>query len=215
MEMEISTAAKATARCWPSMVPIREARTRFSGQTDAAADANQDLGFSAGALFNSVTFQTLGSSAIAGGFPGGGMRFGHPNLGGPGGQGPSSFGSGAHMGAEHFGPHGRFGAGDSDFTATLRVNLGDLGGGFSEKPTITATAVDPATQELWAAVGDALVHFSKGGDPVEVYYLTLKGGAPVKPSAILVEPVDSSLRQIPGESSSIPGTVARGILIYL
>jgi hypothetical protein len=160
----------------------------FSGQTDAAADANQDLDLSAGTLFNSVSFQTLGPSAIVGGFPGGGLRFGHPNLGGPGGQGPSSFGSGAHMGAEHFGPHGRFGAGDSDFTATLRVNLGDLGGSFSEKPTITATAVDPATQELWAAIGDALVHFSKGGDPVEVYYLTLKGGTPVKPSAILVEP---------------------------
>jgi hypothetical protein len=41
---------------------------------------------------------------------------------------------------------------------------------------------------LWAAAGNTLVHFSAEGNPVEVYYLTLKGGAPLKASALLVEP---------------------------
>jgi hypothetical protein len=111
------------------------------------------------------------------------MRFQH--------QGPGGFGaggsSGAHFGEAHFGPHGHFGAGESDLTATLRVNLGDLGRNSLDKAAITATSVDPATGELWAGVGDALIHFSEDGNPIEIYYLTLKGGVPLKPSAVLVE----------------------------
>ncbi len=164
-----------------------------SAETDAGADINQDLGFSAGTLFNSVAFQTQGTSALIGGGLGGGIRFGHPNFGGFGGGpghggGPSGSGpgSGEHFGdGQHF--HGRFGS-QSDFTATLRVNLGDLGGASTDKPAITATAVDPSTGELWAGIGDTLIHFSKEGNPEEVYYLTMKGGGALKPTALLIEP---------------------------
>ena len=70
----------------------------------------------------------------------------------------------------------------------MRINLGDLGRNFAEKPQITATAVDPATGDLWATANDALIHFDKDGNPVEVYYLAMKGGVPIKPTALLVEP---------------------------
>jgi hypothetical protein len=56
-----------------------------------------------------------------------------------------------------------------------------------DKAAITATSVDSATGELWAGVGDALIRFSEDGNPIEIYYLTLKGGVPLKPSAVLVE----------------------------
>jgi hypothetical protein len=68
------------------------------------------------------------------------------------------------------------------------VNLGDLGGASTDKPAITATAVDPSTGELWAGIGDTLIHFSKEGNPEEVYYLTMKGGGALKPTALLIEP---------------------------
>ena len=151
-------------------------------------DISQDFGLSAAFFYgtlNSVTFQPPGAfGGIPGGIPGGGMRFQH--------QGPGGFGaggsSGAHFGEAHFGPHGHFGAGESDLTATLRVNLGDLGRNSLDKAAVTATSVDPATGELWAGVGDALIRFSEDGNPIEIYYLTLKGGVPLKPSAVLVEP---------------------------
>ena len=151
-------------------------------------DISQDFGLSAAFFYgtlNSVTFQPPGAfGGIPGGIPGGGMRFQH--------QGPGGFGaggsSGAHFGESHFGPHGHFGAGESDLTATLRVNLGDLGRNSLDKAAVTATSVDPATGELWAGVGDALIRFSEDGNPIEIYYLTLKGGVPLKPSAVLVEP---------------------------
>jgi len=68
------------------------------------------------------------------------------------------------------------------------VNLGDLGPSSEEKPQITAASVDPSTQEMWAGIGDTLVGFSKDGNPIGIYYLTMTGGAPLKPSAVLVEP---------------------------
>ena len=84
------------------------------------------------------------------------MRFDHPNLGGgPDREGrtrPTSEKSTLDL-------TGRFGAGESDFSATLRLNVGELGRNSTEKPVITATAVDPFTHELWAGVGDALIHF--------------------------------------------------------
>jgi hypothetical protein len=70
----------------------------------------------------------------------------------------------------------------------MRVNLGDLGSSAAEeKAKITATAVD-ASGDLWVAVGDALVHYSKDGIALDAYYLALKGGQPLKPTALLVEP---------------------------
>jgi hypothetical protein len=69
------------------------------------------------------------------------------------------------------------------------VNLGSLASKTSaEKPAITTTGVDPSTHELWVAMDNALIHFNQGGKAVEVYYLNMKGGVPLKPSAVLVEP---------------------------
>ena len=94
---------------------------------------------------------------------------------------------GSPFGDGQFRPH-RFGAGEGDVSATMRVNLGDLGSSAAEeKAKITATAVD-ASGDLWVAVGDALVHYSKDGIALDAYYLALKGGQPLKPTALLVEP---------------------------
>jgi len=87
-----------------------------------------------------------------------------------------------------FRPHGRFGAGETGVAATVRVNLGELNNNLTDKAVITAVGVDPATHDIWAGIGDTLVHFNKSGDPLEIYSLTMKGGAPLKPTAILVEP---------------------------
>jgi hypothetical protein len=87
-----------------------------------------------------------------------------------------------------FEPHRRFGEDSTGITATARVNLGDLGANSDQKPEIAAVSVDPATQETWAGIGDTLVGFGKDGTPIGVYYLTLPGGAPLTPSAVLVEP---------------------------
>jgi hypothetical protein len=71
----------------------------------------------------------------------------------------------------------------------LRINLGDLGrASANERPEITAVAADPQTHEVWAAMGDTVVHFSRDGSPVGIYYLTLAGGDSLKPTALLVEP---------------------------
>jgi len=84
--------------------------------------------------------------------------------------------------------HGRFGSTESSFTGKVRVNLGDLGGGSGDKPIITAMATDPETQEVWAAMGETLVRFSKDGELVGIYYPTISGARRLKPVALLVEP---------------------------
>jgi len=152
--------------------------------------------FSAWSIYNARDFRPRGGAG-----PGG------PGSGGPGSGGPRAGGSaslntgspftagsgagGGSAGIEpraRFFPHGRFGSGLTTITATARVNLGDLGARSEDKPQITAVSVDPSTQEMWAAIGDTLVGFSKDGNPIGVYYLTMAGGAPLKPSAVLVEP---------------------------
>jgi hypothetical protein len=70
----------------------------------------------------------------------------------------------------------------------VRVNLGDLSNKLTDKPVITAVGVDSQTHDIWAGIGDTLVHFNKAGDALEIYHLTMRGGAPLKPVAILVEP---------------------------
>jgi hypothetical protein len=92
-------------------------------------------------------------------------------------------------GVGNFRSRGRFGAGSqAALTASVRVNLGDLSSKQTDKPVITAVGVDPATHEIWAGIGDTLVHFNKTGNPLEIYNLTMNGGAPLRPTAIIVEP---------------------------
>ncbi len=56
------------------------------------------------------------------------------------------------------------------------------------KPVINAIGVDPATQEIWTAIGNALLHFSSDGNRLLTYRTVTKEGARVEPKAILVEP---------------------------
>jgi hypothetical protein len=108
-----------------------------------------------------------------------------PTSTGGGASGGPSGAAGAH---DHFeGMHGRYGGGQTGITASMRVNIGDLGGDHEGKPVISAVGIDPATHEIWAGIGDALVHFNKAGEPQEMYYLTMQGGAPLKATAVLVE----------------------------
>ncbi|HXX18660.1 MAG TPA: hypothetical protein VEJ46_04600 [Candidatus Acidoferrum sp.] len=55
------------------------------------------------------------------------------------------------------------------------------------KPVIRALAVDPETQEVWAAIGDELLHFDKDGNRRAAYRTAMKEGARVEAAAILVE----------------------------
>jgi len=54
-------------------------------------------------------------------------------------------------------------------------------------PVIQALAVDPDTQEVWAAIGDELVHFDNDGNRRSAYHTTTKSGAPLEASALLIE----------------------------
>lgn len=145
--------------------------------------------FSAWSLYNARDFRPRGGAAgpdAAGGL----STSARPFAGGTGVGSDHPAGAGS-VGVEpraRFYPHGRFGSGLTTITATAKVNLGDLGASSEEKPQITAVSVDPSTQEMWAGIGNTLVGFSKDGSPIGIYYLTMTGGAPLKPSAVLVEP---------------------------
>jgi hypothetical protein len=160
-----------------------------NGYTDAPGEQNLALGglpsaFVLGSAFNTIGFHPQG---LAGGpldqsIGSGTAAHEHAGAGGPKGPGP--------QGSSHFGYHGgRYRSGTPAFTAGVRVNLGDLGRiSAFDKPLINALAIDPETQEIWAGVGDTLVHFSKDGSPLGIYSLTFPGAAPLKPAALLVEP---------------------------
>jgi hypothetical protein len=53
---------------------------------------------------------------------------------------------------------------------------------------VNAIAVDPATQEVWAAIGGDLVHFDKDGNLAGDYRTAADDGSRITPAAILVEP---------------------------
>jgi len=153
----------------------------YSGLLGATGQGALPGSFVFGTMFDSIHFR---SQAF-------GDELGSPGGGRPGGGFGHSGEAGMH-GGENFsrnGYHGRYGANAGIFTGRMRVNLGDLGGNWSvEKPVITAMAMDPETHEIWAGIGDTLVHFSKDGDPLGIYYLALSGSKPLKPVALLVEP---------------------------
>jgi hypothetical protein len=159
-----------------------------NGDLEAGSNPSQGLGLpSAFVVASTLNSREFRPSVPPGGFvndlhddaaKGGSPSFLLPSAMGNKGGGPGSY--------DRYGPHGRYG-GETGLTASMRVNIGDLGKSSEGKPVITAVGVDPATHEIWAAVGDALVHFNKSGDPSEMYYLTMKGGAPLKATAVLVE----------------------------
>ncbi len=179
-----------------------ELQSGFGSNGTGATDQSGAVGDTTGGAFNQGgltgafvlgSFDPFGFGPGPRGGPGdlgghaGGPRSGTTGLGslpsagaGTGARGPGGF--------SHYGYRGRFGSNSLAFTGGMRVNLGDLGRVSSfDKPIITAMAADPETHEIWAGIGDTLVHFSRDGDPVGIYYLTLTGGTALKPVAVLVE----------------------------
>jgi hypothetical protein len=57
----------------------------------------------------------------------------------------------------------------------------------STKLAIQAFAADPESQETWVAISDQLVHFDKDGNRRAAYTLSTSAGAPIQPTALLVE----------------------------
>lgn len=56
------------------------------------------------------------------------------------------------------------------------------------KPVIRALDIDPATQEVWAAIGDELIHFDKDGNRRAAYHTATKEGVSIEADSIVVEP---------------------------
>jgi hypothetical protein len=73
-------------------------------------------------------------------------------------------------------------------TGTVKVNLDHLIDTSKENPKITALGVDPVSQDMWAGIGPTLAHFDKNGDYLGDYFIATLEGAPVRASAIIVEP---------------------------
>jgi hypothetical protein len=86
------------------------------------------------------------------------------------------------------GPHGGYGRDLYNLTGTVKVNLDHFASGAGEKPVITAVGVDPATQEIWVAIGRVLAHFDKNGAYMADYFIVTPEGTPLHVSAIVVEP---------------------------
>ena len=81
----------------------------------------------------------------------------------------------------------------SDFTAEGRakrwtsITIDQGGSTASTKPAIRALAADPFSQDVWAAIGDELVHFDKDGNRRAAYRMSTTDGARIEATAILVE----------------------------
>lgn len=71
--------------------------------------------------------------------------------------------------------------------ARREITKQESGGTPTFKPTVMAVAVDPATQEVWLAVGGVLVHLDRDGNPHGAYRTYTSEGARVEAIAILIE----------------------------
>ncbi len=69
-----------------------------------------------------------------------------------------------------------------------RQHEGHRSGPPALKPIITAVGVDPATQEVWVALGAVLLHFDREGNRRATYRSFTPEGARLETSLILVEP---------------------------
>ena len=81
----------------------------------------------------------------------------------------------------------------ADFTAQGKarrwtsITIDQGGSTASSRPAIRAVAIDPVSQDVWAAIGDELVHFDKDGNRRAAYRTSTKDGARIEANAILVE----------------------------
>jgi hypothetical protein len=122
---------------------------------------------------------------------------GGSSLGAPGtspnltpGAAPSHADESDHPMGEDGRDHFHFHPGFDEYRArvAVRVRLDTPPPGVNDKPVITAAGVDPETKEVWATIGDTLVHFDSGGGREEMYYLLLTDGSSLKATSIVVEP---------------------------
>ncbi len=72
--------------------------------------------------------------------------------------------------------------------ARREIQRQERGGPPSLKPIITAVGVDPATEEIWVAVGGRLLHFDREGVRRGTYRTFTPEGARLETVAIFVEP---------------------------
>ncbi len=63
----------------------------------------------------------------------------------------------------------------------------ERGGTPTLKPIVTAVGVDPATQEIWVALGGLLLHFDREGNRLSTYRTLTPEGARLEATSILVE----------------------------
>ena len=208
-----AAASQTQSSATPTSAPPASSSSPSSSSGDATVDGNalsytSDTGSGDLTLDSSILSMT-GTAGLGSGygqgfmmpgmlgmgfgdpFRGGFMRggFGHGGEGGGGEGGPRpDFAGHPPEGGDHFFDHGRPGFGVYRATATVRVLLDDPSKHTQEKPVITAVGVDPQTQDVWTAISDTLVHLDSSGNRLGMYYLTISGGATLKPTSILVEP---------------------------
>jgi len=81
----------------------------------------------------------------------------------------------------------------SDYTAQAKarrwtsITIDTGGSTATNRPAIRALAADPVSQDVWAAIGDEIVHFDKDGNRRAAYRTSTKEGARIEATAILVE----------------------------
>jgi hypothetical protein len=107
--------------------------------------------------------------------------------------GPTNAGAGTPTASgrqlTHFeGEHGRFGRDAYNLTGSVKLNLDHFTPSPDEKLVITAVGVDPASQDIWAAMGRVLAHFDKNGQYVGDYFMATAEGTPLRATAIVIEP---------------------------
>jgi hypothetical protein len=153
----------------------------------------------------------LGAGGLGGGIGAGGLGGAHSfgrgigggsNFAGAGGPHPGGFGGGYGGGFGGFGAHGRFPE-LTNVTATVKFNLDPTVLTADEKPVVTAVGVDPQSQDIWAGIGKALLHFDKNGNLLDSYLMVTPDGAPLRASTIVVEP-----------ERLIIGSDPRGIFVF-
>jgi hypothetical protein len=116
----------------------------------------------------------------------GGAGTGHEFGGGgmmhhEGGEGEGGYGGGEGEG--HGGAYAR--RDTTGVRASVKIQM--HGREDEIRPEFDAIGVDPATQEVWGAVGNLLFHFDKDGNRIGVYSLYSTELASIKPNVILVE----------------------------
>ncbi len=121
-----------------------------------------------------------GTAGAVGGFPGGHADF-------PGGHagGAESPGAGHGEYGERFG-RGFRQEGLNSFAGVVKFTEREPN--ITAKPVIRALGVDRATQQVWAAIGDMLLHFDRDGNLLDTYRVATTQGAALQPVGILIEP---------------------------